>query len=107
MASRVSALSLVDKGSSADPGIIALDTAKEVLFAAVNKPVAPVDQVTGHRSSTNYAVQSANLRASAPPIAHETSSEMQSKFHGPAMAIVQGEARQNLGKLCSCFMPVY
>ncbi|KAM0265696.1 hypothetical protein ACHAQJ_000130 [Trichoderma viride] len=77
----------------------ALDTAKEVLFAAISKPAAPADQAIGHsRPLTNYAVQSANLGAPAPPTAHETSSEMQTKLNGPAMATVQGEARQNLAQ---------
>lgn len=98
----VSCLSLLEKHDLADPTVnmIASDTAKEVVIAS-SKPVAPVDRATGNdTTSTNYAVQPANAEASAP-IAHEASSEMQTKFHGRGMGAVQDEPRQRLGKLPS------
>ncbi|KAL6791298.1 hypothetical protein GGI42DRAFT_185572 [Trichoderma sp. SZMC 28013] len=75
----------------------ASDTAKEVVIAS-SKPVAPVDRAPGNETtSTNYAVQPANTVASVP-IAHEASSEMQTKFHGPGMGAVQDEPRQRLAQ---------
>lgn len=95
-------LHLLEKHDLADPTVnmIASDTAKEVVIAS-SKPVAPIDRATGNEmTSTNYAVQPANAEASAPT-AHEASSEMQTKFHGPGMGAVQDEPRQRLGKLAS------
>lgn len=99
---------MLGKDLSANVGVIAIDTSKQVPPAAVNKPGATADHVAGQGGpSTNYAVQPPNLGAPAAPTAQEISSELQVQHHDPAMAPAQGEARHNPGKLDSCRMPAY
>ncbi|KAL6875254.1 hypothetical protein J3F83DRAFT_759792 [Trichoderma novae-zelandiae] len=70
------------------------DSTKEVVIASSN-PVARLGQATSkNKPSTNYAVQPTNVEASAPQVAQDASSEMQTKFHGPAMNAVREEYRQ-------------
>lgn len=103
-----SVFSTLSKDSSANIRVIAIDTSKEVISAAVSKPGAAADHAAGQdRLSTTYAVQPPNLGAPAPPAAKDTSSELQVQPHDPAMATSQGEARHNLGKLYSCCMQAY
>ncbi|OTA07375.1 hypothetical protein A9Z42_0082610 [Trichoderma parareesei] len=84
-----------DSKSAAKAGLHnALDSTKEVVIAS-SKPVARPSQATGkNQDSTNYAVQPTNVEASAPQVAQEAPSEMQSKFHDPAMNAGQDEHRQ-------------
>lgn len=98
----------LDQDLSANVGVIAIDTSKEVHSAAVNKPGATADHVAGQGGpSTNYAVQPPNLGASAAPTVQEISSGLQVQHHDPAMAPAQGEARHNPGKLYSCYIPAH
>lgn len=98
----------LDKDSSANIRVIAIDTSKEVISADSSKPGAAADHTAGQeRPSTNHAVQPPNLGAPAPPTAQDTSSELQVQPHDPAMTTAQGEARHNLGKLYSCCMQAY
>ncbi|PTB69161.1 hypothetical protein BBK36DRAFT_1113846 [Trichoderma citrinoviride] len=73
----------------------AFDSTKEVVIAS-SKPVARPNQATGkNKGSTNHTVLPTNVQeASAPQVAQEASSNMQTQFHGSAMNAGQEEHRQ-------------
>ncbi|KAL6893071.1 hypothetical protein HDV57DRAFT_220011 [Trichoderma longibrachiatum] len=72
----------------------ARDSTKEVVIAS-SKPVARLNQDNGtNKDSTNYAVQPTHVEVSAPQVAQEVPSEMQSKSRDPAMNAGQEEYRQ-------------
>lgn len=84
----------------------ARDSTKEVVIAS-SKPVARLNQDNGtNKDSTNYAVQPTHVEVSAPQVAQEVPSEMQSKSRDPAMNAGQEEYRQRPGKQTSILLLV-